>query len=255
VETDHTTWHVAANRSHWDDLAPWFAQRARQHWEAAEPVWGVWNIAQSQLPVLPTDVAGRTAVELGCGTAYVSAWLARRGARPVGVDVSARQLATARAMQIEFDLPFPLIQADAERVPLRDACAELVISEYGAALWCDPYRWLGQAARLLRPGGRLIFLSWSTLLQLCLPDRGPVEDRLVRDLFGLHQLRRPDRDGVEFCLSHGQMIRVLRSHGLVIDDLIEVPTPPDTASDFAQDIPTEWGRRWPTEEIWFAHRQ
>jgi ubiquinone/menaquinone biosynthesis C-methylase UbiE len=84
------------------------------------------------LPVLPADVAGAAAVELGCGSGYVSAWLARGGARPVGVDVSARQLATARRLQEEFGLRFPLVQADAERVPLGAGCADLVISEYGA---------------------------------------------------------------------------------------------------------------------------
>ena len=72
-------------------------------------------------------------MELGSGSAYVSAWLARRGARPVGVDVSARQLGTARRMQDEFGLRFPLIQGDAERVSLDAGCADLVISEYGAS--------------------------------------------------------------------------------------------------------------------------
>jgi len=33
-----------------------------------------------------------------------------------------------------------------------------VISEYGASIWCDPYRWIPEASRLLRPGGDLVFL-------------------------------------------------------------------------------------------------
>ncbi len=53
------------------------------------------------------DVAGLDVVELGCGTAYLSAWLARRGARPVGVDVTPAQLETARAMQRETGLDVP----------------------------------------------------------------------------------------------------------------------------------------------------
>ena len=40
---------------------------------------------------------GLDVVELGCGTAYFSAWLARRGARPVGFDVTAAQLAELAA--------------------------------------------------------------------------------------------------------------------------------------------------------------
>jgi SAM-dependent methyltransferase len=198
---------------------------------------------------------GLDTVELGCGTAYVSAWLARRGARPIGVDISVEQLATARVMQVEFGLPFPLICADAEQVPLRSECADLVISEYGAAIWCDPYRWIPEAARLLRPGGRLIFLGWPPLLQLCLPDRGPVRDRLVRDLFGLRKLTRPGDGGVEFCLPHSRQIRLMNACGLVIDDLVEIQAPAEATSDFAEDIPADWARRWPVEEVWFAHRR
>jgi len=46
-------------------------------------------VPDSELHVLPEDLAGKDAIELGCGTAYVSAWLARRGARVVGLDTSA----------------------------------------------------------------------------------------------------------------------------------------------------------------------
>src|SRR5580698_3298761 len=75
------------------------------------------------------------------GPGYVSAWLARRGARPVGLDNSAAQLATARQLQDRFGLRFPLIHASAEQVPLADGSFDLAISEYGASIWCDPYRW------------------------------------------------------------------------------------------------------------------
>jgi hypothetical protein len=36
---------------------------------------------------------------------------------------------------------------------------EDLTGEYGAAIWCDPYRWIPEAARLLRPGGELLFLG------------------------------------------------------------------------------------------------
>ena len=38
--------------------------------------------------MLPAELAGRDSLELGCGAGYVSAWLARRGALPVGLDNS-----------------------------------------------------------------------------------------------------------------------------------------------------------------------
>ena len=89
--TDEAGGHVPVTRRQWDEhMSAWFEQYARPRWAAAEPYWGIWCIPQSRLPVLPGDMAGAATVELGCGSGYVSAWLARRGARPVGVDVSAR---------------------------------------------------------------------------------------------------------------------------------------------------------------------
>src|ERR1700733_11117265 len=178
---DEAGGRVPVTRRQWDErMSAWFERYAHPRWAAAEPYWGMWCIPQSRLPVLPADPAGAAAVELGGGSAYVSAWLARRGARPVGVDVSARQLATARRLQAEFGLRFPLVHADAEQAPLASACADLVVSEYGASLWCDPHRWLPEAARLLRPGGRLVFMAESTLARMCLPEKGPAPARLGR---------------------------------------------------------------------------
>ena len=50
-------------------------------------VWGLFHMPERELGVLG-DVADLDVIELGCGTAYVSAWLARMGARPVGVDLT-----------------------------------------------------------------------------------------------------------------------------------------------------------------------
>lgn len=86
-----------------------------------------------------------------CGTAYFSAWPARRGAQPVGIDLTAALLATARHCQEHFRLSFPLLEADAGHVSLPGRCLDLVISEWGASLWCDPARWVPEAAWLLRP--------------------------------------------------------------------------------------------------------
>jgi len=71
---------VAVTRRQWDEhMSAWFERYARSRWAADEPYWGIWSIPQSRLPVLPAGLAGVVAVEFGCGTGYVSAWLARRG--------------------------------------------------------------------------------------------------------------------------------------------------------------------------------
>src|SRR5581483_5092699 len=157
------------------------------------------------------DVAGREVVELGCGTAYISAWLARRGARVVGVDLTPAQLETARAMQERHGLEFPLVEASAEAVPLPDGSFDLAVSEYGASIWADPYLWVPEAARLLRPGAELVFLVNGTLSVLCMRDEEvPPTTELRRPYFGMHRFEWPEDDSVEFHLGYGDWIRLLR---------------------------------------------
>jgi SAM-dependent methyltransferase len=241
---------VQRNRRHWDESAAgWHGPLAREHWNKLEPAWGLWQSPEAEVAVFGDGVAGLDVVELGCGTGYVSAWLARARARPVGVDISREQLATARAMQREFGLEFPLLLADAEQLPFRDDSFDLAVSEYGASLWCDPYRWIAQAARVLRPGSRLVFLRRSPLVGLCAHADGPVEPVLRRPQFGLRQVG--DETAVEFHLPHGDMIRLLRSCDFVIEDLIELQAPEHPERDF-DDVPAAWARQWPSEEIWMA---
>jgi SAM-dependent methyltransferase len=248
--------HVLRNRAAWDDWADWYAKPGARNWARAEPAWGIWAVDEARLGVLPPDLAGRDAIELGCGTGYVSAWLARRGARPVGLDNSAAQLATARELQQRHDLWFPLVHASAERPPFGDAAFDLAISEYGASIWCDPYAWIPEAARLLRPGGRLIFLGNSVQLMLSIPDEDgvPATDRLLRPYFGMHRFEWPgEGDSVEFHLGHGDMIRLLRRCGFEIEDLIEI-RPPEGATTEWPLATIEWARQWPAEEVWKARK-
>ncbi|WSQ06429.1 class I SAM-dependent methyltransferase [Streptomyces sp. NBC_01231] len=241
--------HVEQNRRFWDDeAAAWHGPLARDHWAQAEPSWGLWATPESQVSILPDDIDGMRAIELGCGTAYVSAWLARAGARPVGIDLSEKQLATARAMQAEFGIDFPLVLGNAEKVPYEDNTFGLAISEYGASLWCDPYRWIPEAARLLVPGGRLVFSRYSPLFALCVPPEGPASTTLSRGQFGLTRLDWGNH--VEFILPHGEMLRLLRSCGFVVEDLIEIQAP-RSARDYME-VSADWARRWPSEEIWKA---
>ena len=246
--------YLAGNRAEWTRWAAEYAEKGRKLWREAEPSWGIWSIPEADVQILP-DVAGLDVVELGCGTGYVSAWLARRGARPVGVDPTGAQLAGARRFQEELDQAFPLVCAAAEALPLRDGSFDLAISEYGASIWSDPYRWVPEAARVLRPGGQLIFLVNGTLLMLCAPEEDGVaaSDRLLRDYFGMHRFEWPSDSSVEFHLGYGDWIKLLRANGFEITDLVELrPAEGSTTSyDF---VTVEWAIRWPSEEVWKARK-
>jgi len=242
--------HVRRNRAAWDEQSTSYFEPGRRAWASDEPVWGIWNVPERELRALP-EVAGKDVLELGCGTAYWSAWLARRGARVVGLDNSSKQLESARSFQREFGLAFPLIHASAEEVPIPDARFDLILSEYGASIWCDPYRWVPEAARLLRPGGELVFLRNGTLLMLCTPPEGtPAEERLARDYFGMHRFEWPDDGSVEFHLPYGEWLRLFRRCGLTLEDLIEIRAPEDAPPNRWEFVSLEWARRWPSEEIW-----
>jgi SAM-dependent methyltransferase len=243
--------HVRRNRQQWDRWADDYATAGREQWAAEQPSWGIWGVPESQLRMLPPDLDGRDAIELGCGTAYVSAWLARRGARPVGIDNSQSQLDTARRLQQEFGIAFALLHGNAEEVPYPDASFDFAISEYGASIWCDPYLWIPEAARLLRPGGRLVFLVNAPLQMLCVADAEEEEtgDRLLRPYFGMHRFEWSDDDSINFHLPHGELVALLRSSGLEIEELVEV-RPPNGSTTRYPYVSLEWAQRWPCEEVW-----
>jgi len=251
--------HVRANREAWDRYAADYVEPGRRAWAETDPRWGIWGIPESEIHLLPDDLDGVDAIELGCGTGYVSAWLARRRARPVGIDNSPKQLEAARGFQEEFGIEFPLVLGNAETVPYQDASFDVAISEYGAALWADPYAWVPEASRLLRPGGRLIFLTNGAIMQLAVKERiadDPATAELQRPLFGMHKTIWPDDTSVEFHLPHGEWIRLLRDSGFEVDRLVEIQAPPNAVdSPQYSHVTAEWARKWPSEEAWVARRR
>lgn len=243
-----------ANREAWGRFAVDYVAAAEQAWASETPYWGIYAIPEADVGLLP-DVAGLDVLEMGCGAGYVSAWLDRRGAKVVGLDPTPEQLATARAMQAKHGQSFPLVEGFAEAMPFPDASFDLVFSEYGGCLWADPERWVPEAARVLRPGGRLIFLTNSVFQVLCCPDYeadGPVGDRLLRPYLGLYRVKWPDSTGeVEYHLTHGGWIELLGRHGFTVTRLAELGAPEGAATRYAW-ADADWARKWPIEEAWLA---
>ena len=247
--------YVAENRAVWTQSnAEYTDSHAARAWNADEITWGMFGVLEREVRILG-EVDGLDVVDLGCGTGYFSAWFARRGARPVGVDVTPAQLETAQRLQEEMGISFPLVEASAENVPLPDTSFDLAFSEYGASIWCDPYLWIPEAWRLLRPGGRLVFLCNSPLATLCaLEDEEATVEQLQRPQRGMRRIAWPD-GGVEFHLGHGDMLRVLRDTGFEVENLIELFAPEDAKThEYYSHVTADWARQWPAEEIWAARK-
>jgi len=239
---------VAKNRASWNRSSDGYQAEHGEQLAEESLAWGVWAIPESQLGVLG-DVRGRDVLELGCGAAHWSAALAQRGARPVAMDLSERQLAHARRVVAEAGVHVPLVHGSAERAPFADASFDVVFCDHGATSFARPERTVAEAARLLRPGGTLAFNMSSPLRDVCWDEEeAAITPRLARDYFGLRRLE--DADSTCFQLPYGEWIRLFRRHGLLVEDLIEIQPPPGARTSYADYAPLAWARCWPAENIW-----
>jgi SAM-dependent methyltransferase len=250
--------HVRENRAYWDARADDWVEAGERSWRAVDPCWGCWQIPEAQLELLPEDMSGRVAIELGCGTGYVSGWMARRGARVVAIDNSERQLAAARRLATEHGVELTLHHGNAETVPYPDQYFDFAISEYGAAIWCDPLVWIPEAHRLLKPGGGLVFLGNTPLAMLCTPPGGGAcEAKLHRSYFELHRLdwtrAEVDPGGIEFNLPISAWLRLFRDTGFEVLDYLELQAPEGSPDRFG--TPGAWAQRWPAEQVWKLRRR
>jgi SAM-dependent methyltransferase len=247
--------YVALNRDEWTKAnAQYTDAQGERAWAQDEITWGKWSIPEREVRVLP-ELADKEVVELGCGTAYWGAWLKRAGAsRVVGVDVTPAQLETARRLNNQYSLGLEFVEANAEETGLPGESFDLAFSEYGASIWCDPTKWIAEAARLLRPGGELVFMRGTTLQMLCSPDDldGKVGEQLVRPQKGLFRLEWYDDDpGVEFHPPTSEMFRILSESGFELLDFRELYAPVDAVDhEYYDTVPAAWAKRWPDEEIW-----
>jgi SAM-dependent methyltransferase len=248
------TEHAARNRAAWDAYSDEYQERhGDQLADSGGAAWGTAQIPESELQVLG-DVAGQDILELGCGAAQWSIALARRGARPVGLDLSERQLEHARRLMAEAGVDFPLIHGSAEAVPPPDASFDIVFCDHGAMTFADPYRTVPEAARLLRRGGLFAFNHHSPIETICWPlDAERVGDRLALDYFGMHLI--DDGEDITFQLPFGDWIRLFRANGFAIEDLIEPRPGPDATSSYRSAEELAWARRWPSESIWRLRRE
>jgi SAM-dependent methyltransferase len=95
---------------------------------------------------------GTRLLDVGCGSGLTLVLAARRGAIPAGLDISPGLLGIARERLPEADLR----EADMESLPFTDASFDAVTGVNAFQFAEDPRRALAEAARVLRPSGRLV---------------------------------------------------------------------------------------------------
>ena len=246
--------HVQVNRDIWDTDAPNWTDVGARLWALETPEWGNWGHPDAGLDVLPADMAGMDAIELGCGTGYVSGWMSRRGARVTAIDISGAQLATARQLAQAHAADVTFIQGNAEETGLPDASFDFAVSEYGASIWCPPKLWLREAWRLLRPGGQLAFLGNHPLSLLCSPLDGAPCDRVLhrpyRGMWGADWTQvEIEPSGVCFNLTLSDWMALFADIGFEVRKYDELYAP-DWAEGVRAAVPADWAKQYPMEQVW-----
>ena len=250
--------HQILNREAWQKLAEEYKEPAEKAWKTDDANWGIWQISESTLNLLPNDLKGMKCIEVGCGAGYVSSWMARRGAKVVGIDPTPNQLETARRLEKEHQLGVEFVEGFGETLPFPDSSFDFAISEYGASLWADPYEWIPEVARVLKQGSQLVFMTNHAFTICCVPDEEnenvPISEQLQRPYLGLFktQWKSPPHE-IEFHLHHGDWIKLLRDNGFVIERLLELGASPESKSRYGW-ANVEWASKWPTEEVWCVRK-
>ncbi|HEY5986954.1 MAG TPA: class I SAM-dependent methyltransferase [Streptosporangiaceae bacterium] len=240
----------SANRKLWNRTSAEYQQRHNPQIGAAPRLWGMFSIPDAELGALG-DVTGQRVLELGCGAGQWSRSLLEEAGQIVGFDLSEAQIGAARqAMRGRY----PLVQGAAQQLPFADSSFDVVLCDHGALSWAPPAEAVPEAARVLRGGGRLVFSIASPWLETCYDyaaDR--VTSSLRQDYFGLYAI--PEEGGAaSYTLTYGEWVRVLRSAGLVIDDLIEPRPGPQMRSTYLDFDPPDWASHWPCELLWVTHK-
>ncbi|MGU3294843.1 class I SAM-dependent methyltransferase [Williamsia sp. M5A3_1d] len=239
-----------ANRRWWDsDAAAYHAEHGRflgADSPDGEFVWCPEGLHEGDARLLG-DVVGRDILEVGCGSAPCARWLAGRGARVVGLDVSAAMLRSGASSAGATAAP-ALVQAGAENLPFADASFDIACSAFGAVPFvADSARVMAEVARVLRPGGRWVFAVNHPVRWIFPDDPGPAGLTVSIPYFDRSPYVEVDDDGTVTYVEHhrtiGDRVREIRSAGLVLDDIVE-PEWPDW-------LDQEWGQWSPLRGQYF----
>jgi ubiquinone/menaquinone biosynthesis C-methylase UbiE len=244
----------AANRAWWDAEADDYHAEHGAFLGDGGFVWGPEGWTEAELNLLGVR-DGMTVLEIGAGAAQCSRWLARHhDVRVVASDLSMGMLRTARRIEADGAAggdggpdaghpasgagrgPLPLLQCDGLALPLRDASVDRVFTAYGVIPFvADSGAVLAEAARVLRPGGRLVF-STSHPVRWAFPDDpGPNGLTATSSYFDRTPYVESESGVVTYAEHHrtlGDLVRQVVDAGLVLVDLVEPEWPARTTGSW-----------------------
>ena len=247
---------MRANRYWWDLDADAYHHEHGGFLGDADFLWCPEGVREEDVQLLgPTSsLSGRRILEVGCGAAMCSRWLAAHGARPIALDVSAGMLRHGRAAGVRTGVDVTLLQADAQWLPIASASIDDAFTSFGAVPFVtDSARVMREVARVLRPGGRWVFSTTHPMRWAFLDDPGP--NGLVAS--GSYFDRTPyvesdDRGRATYAEHHrtlGDRVRELRAAGFVLQDLIEPEWPAGLTATWGQWSPLR-GAHFPGTAIY-----
>jgi SAM-dependent methyltransferase len=229
---------VRANRRWWDSDADDYHAEHGEFLGTADFVWAPERLGEEDAHLLG-DVRGRTVLEVGCGAAMCSRWLAAHGAHPVAFDISAGMLRHARAGAAQTGLTVPLVQADAQHLPFGDDSFDLAFTSFGAiAFVADSARVMREVARVLKPAGRWVFSTTHPIRWSFPDDPGPAGLTATMPYWDRTPYVEHAEDGTATYVEHhrtlGDRIGEINAAGMRLVDLIEPEWPAGHTQEWGQ---------------------
>jgi SAM-dependent methyltransferase len=223
---------LRANRADWDAYADEYQATHGDYLGDAGFLWGPEGLTEDAAGALG-DVTGRDVLELGCGAGQCSRWVLRHGGRPVGIDVSMRQLQHSRRIDDHHGTRVPVVLAGAADLPFVDDSFDVVFSAFGALQFiADADALVAGIARILRPGGRLAFSITHPTRWMFPDDPGPAGLTASQSYWDrTPYVEVDDETGATRYVEHhrtlGDWVRSLARAGFALRDLLEPEWPAD----------------------------
>jgi SAM-dependent methyltransferase len=246
-----------ANRRWWDSDADSYQAEHGGFLGDVDFVWCPEGLREADAGILG-DIRDRNVLEIGCGAAACSRWLADNGAKVTATDLSAGMLRHAAVGAVRSGITVPLVQCDAIDLPFAAAQFDIVCTSFGAVPFVsDSARLMREVYRVLRPGGRWAFSVTHPMRWIFLDDPGEAGLVAVHDYFDRTPYVEVGRNGratyVEHHRTFGDRIRELVSAGFTVRDVIEPEWPEGHEAIWGQWSPLR-GQIFPGTAIFVAER-